>query len=252
MAHALGTDRTHLLARLKEPLSALPAKRFRRYLDRRLKREPAAYILGHKEFFELDFEVTKAALIPRPESEALVELTLMFAKERRDPLTVADIGTGCGAIGLSIANALPDSRVILTDTSKRALALARRNAERFGLAGRVDLRQGSLLEPITERVDVIVANLPYVPTEEWRALPPELGQHEPKMAFDGGADGLRLIRRFLADAPSRLNPGGALFEEIADDQAEAVLTLVERYFGDAASEARKDLANLDRIVCIYT
>lgn len=252
LAHALGNDRTRLLARLSERLAASVERRFRRFLDRRLAHEPTAYILGHKEFFALDFEVTRAALIPRPETEMLVELVLLFARERDEALTIADIGTGCGTIAVSLAHALPRSRVIATDTSKRALALARRNAERHGVANRLDFRHGSVLTPLSATVDVIVTNLPYVRTDEWRALPPELADHEPRMAFDGGPDGLRLIRRLLRDAPAHLNPHGALFAEISDHQAEAVLALVERAFPGASSESRKDLANLDRVLTVYT
>lgn len=254
LAHALVTDRTHLLASLPDPLPPAAARKFRRYLDRRLQREPTAYILGHKEFYQLDFEVTPAALIPRPETEMLVELVLLFAEEHpgRD-LTVADIGTGSGAIAVSIAHAVPDARVIATDISKRALALASRNSERHGVTDRIDFRYGSVLAPIArQEADIIVTNLPYVPTEQWRALPPELTDNEPRVAFDGGDDGLDLIRRLLRTAPSRLKAGGALFAELDHEQAPAVLALVERYFPNAAAEARKDLANLDRILCVYT
>jgi release factor glutamine methyltransferase len=254
LAHALGTDRTHLLADLRDPVPPGAARKFRGYIDRRLKREPTAYILGHKEFYQLDFEVTPAALIPRSETEMLVELVLLFAEEHPGrPLTVADIGTGSGAIAVSVAHALPDARVIATDISKRALALARRNAIRHGVADRIDLRHGSVLAPVGAiEVDIIVTNLPYVPTEQWRALPPELTENEPKVAFDGGADGLDLIRRLLRTAPGRLKPGGALFAEFDHEQATDILALVERYFPGSAAEARKDLANLDRILCVHT
>ncbi len=142
--------------------------------------------------------------------------------------------------------------MIATDISPEALDLARRNAERHAVANRIDFRQGDVLAPLDCEVDVIATNLPYVRTDEWRALPPELAEHEPRVAFDGGPDGLNLIRRLLRDAPSRLHPGGALFAEISYDQAEAVLPLVEHAFPGASSAARKDLADLDRVLCVYT
>lgn len=252
LMHATGFDRAQIYARLGDELPSAQVDAFAAYVQRRLAHEPVAYIIGHKEFFELDFEVTRAALIPRPESEMLVELVLLFAQERGEDLTIADIGTGSGAIAVSLAHALPGSCVIATDVSPEALGLARRNAERHHVANRVDFRHGDVLDPLDGRVDVIVTNLPYVRTDEWHALPPELAQHEPRVAFDGGPDGLTLIRRMLRDAPSRLRPGGALFAEISDDQGEAVLALVEQAFPGASSESRKDLANLDRVLCVYT
>ncbi len=252
LMHATGLDRARVYERLGDELPAGQAEAFRGYVQRRLAHEPTPYITGHKEFFALDFEVTPAALIPRPESEMLVELVLLFAQGRDEAMTIADIGTGSGAIAVSLAHALPGSRVIATDVSPEALDLARRNAERHNVANRVDFRRGDVLAPLDGPVDVIVTNLPYVRTDEWRALPPELAEHEPRVAFDGGPDGLTLIRRLLRDAPSQLRPGGALFAEISDHQGEAVLALVEEAFPGASSESRKDLANLDRVLCVYT
>ena len=250
LMHATGMDRTHLYQRLEGGLTPVQVEAFQEYVQRRLAHEPVPYITGHKEFFALDFEVTPAALIPRPESEMLVELVLLFAQERGEATTIADIGTGSGAIAVSLAHALPGSRVIATDVSAEALDLARRNAERHGVANRIDFRHGDVLAPLDGQVDVIVTNLPYVRTDEWRALPPELAEHEPRVAFDGGPDGLTLIRRLLRDAPSRLRPGGALFAEISYEQGEAVLALVEEAFPGASSESRKDLANLDRVLVV--
>ncbi|HSP54360.1 MAG TPA: peptide chain release factor N(5)-glutamine methyltransferase [Dehalococcoidia bacterium] len=252
LMHAAGLDRAQLYARLEDALPPDQARAFASFVDRRLAHEPVPYITGHKEFFALDFEVTPAALIPRPESEMLVELVLLFAEKIDPAALIADIGTGSGAIAVSLAHALPNASVIATDVSAQALDLARRNAERHGVADRIDFRCGDVLAPLDGPVDVIVTNLPYVRTDEWRSLPPELAEHEPRIAFDGGADGLILIRRLLRDAPSRLRPGGALFAEISYEQGEAVLALVEEAFPGASSESRKDLANLDRVLCVYT
>ncbi len=250
LMHATGLGRAQIYSRLEDELPPEKAEAFAACVQRRLTHEPVPYITGHREFFGLEFEVTPAALIPRPESEMLVELVLLFAESRAAPLTIADIGTGSGAIAVSLSHALPTASVIATDISPEALDLARRNAERHCVANRIDFRCGDVLSPLDGPVDVIVTNLPYVRTDEWRALPPELAEHEPRVAFDGGPDGLTLIRRLLRDAPSRLRPGGALFAEISDDQAEEVLALVEQSFPEASAESRKDLANLDRILCV--
>ena len=252
LMHATGLDRAGIYGRLADDLPPEQSAAFQSYVERRLLHEPVPYITGHREFFGLDFEVTPAALIPRPETETLVELVLLFAQERGEALTIADIGTGSGAIAVSLAHTLPGSRVIATDISPEALNLARCNAERHAVANQIDFRQGDVLTPLDCEVDVIATNLPYVRTDEWRALPPELAEHEPRVAFDGGPDGLDLIRRLLRDAPSRLRRGGALFAEISYEQAEAALSLVEQAFPGASSAARKDLANLDRVLCVYT
>ncbi|MDO8615382.1 MAG: peptide chain release factor N(5)-glutamine methyltransferase [Dehalococcoidia bacterium] len=266
LRHVLRLDRVHLYQRLHDRLTPGAERRYRRLLDRRLSHEPTPYILGRKEFFGLDFEVSPAAIIPRPETEVLVELALAFARERfagRD-FTLADIGAGCGAIAVAIAHELPNARVIAIDVSKRALALARRNAERHGVAGRIDFRHGSLLAPLTahpepkpggsrdssRRADIIAANLPYVRTADWQRLPPEIREHEPRSGLDGGPDGLRLVRRLLARAPAYLAPAGALFAEIGDDQGAAAIEAAQAAFPEAEIAVARDLTGRDRVLVI--
>ncbi len=254
LRHCLKLDRAGIYRRLDEELSAEQEQCYRQLVRRRLTHEPTAYILGHKEFFGLDFEVTPAAIIPRPETELLVELAIAFARLRTHgaPLTIADIGTGCGAIAVSIAHALAGAHVIATDVSADALALAARNAERHGVSDRIDFRCGDLLAPLDARVDLVVANLPYVRTEDWLALPPEIRDHEPRDGLDGGRDGLQVIGRLLEQAPGCLAPGGLLLAEIGDRQGRAVARLAHKAFPRAIIDVRADLAGRDRVLVVRT
>ena len=277
LAHALGTDRTHLYQRLPEPLPPDAATAFDALLRRRLAREPVPYITGRKEFFGLEFEVTPAAIVPRPETETLVELVLAFCASRTagDRLRIADVGVGCGAIAVALAVSLPQAEVIAVDLSADALALARRNAERHGVAERIEFREGDMLAPLaahpepvegpahpepkpgvsrgsSRRVDVIAANLPYVRSADFEASPPEIREHEPRLGLDGGHDGLRLIGRLLRDAPAYLKPGGALFAEIGEEQGEVARALAVGCFPAARIEVKQDLSGLDRVLVVRT
>jgi release factor glutamine methyltransferase len=254
LAHALKTDRTHLYQRLHEELPRNAAKTFEALLQRRLAHEPTAYILGRKEFYGLEMEVTPAAIIPRPETETLVELVLEFVgtREAAHETQVVDVGVGCGAVAIALAVNLPEAEIVATDISPEALALARRNAERHGVAARIRFLEGDLLEPLDAPVDVIAANLPYVRTGDFEAAPPEIRQHEPLLGLDGGPDGLRIIERLLRDAPDRLRPGGALFIEIGEEQGEAARRLAAEAFPQARIEVRQDLSGLDRVLAVRT
>ena len=270
LAHALNTDRTHLYQRLREALPDDAVNAFEALLQRRLAHEPTAYILGRKEFYGLDFDVTPAAIIPRPETETLVELVLEFvaAREAEHETRVVDVGAGCGAVAVALAANLPQAGIIATDVSPQALALARRNAERHQVAERIRFLEGDLLEPLqgsahpepkpggsrdsSRRVDVIAANLPYVRTGDFEAAPPEIRDHEPRLGLDGGPDGLRLIERLLRQAPARLESGGALFIEIGEEQGEAARRLALESFPQARIEVKKDLSGLDRVLVVRT
>lgn len=254
LCHALSIDRAHLYQRLRDELNRESDRAFQRLLERRLAHEPAAYILGRKEFYGLEFEVTPAAIIPRPETEILVEAVLAFARSLApDPIRVADVGTGGGAIAVALAANLPPAvQLIALDSSREALALAHRNAERHRLADRIEFLRGDLLAPLPSPVDAIVANLPYVTTAAWEALPPESRDHEPRPGLDGGPDGLRLIERLLRQTPPYLRPGGGLFAEIGDEQGAAAAALAREAFPDARVEVRPDLAGLDRVLAVLT
>jgi len=272
LAHALGSDRTHLYQRLTEELPP-DAAAFEALLRRRLAHEPVPYITGRREFYGLEFEVTPAAIIPRPETETLIELVLGFAGQRGLATPrIADVGVGCGAIAVTLAVSLPRAEIIAVDLSTDALALARRNAERHGVAARIDFREGDLLAPLaghpepverpepkpggsrgsSRSVDVIAANLPYVRSGDFEAGPPEIREHEPRLGLDGGPDGLRLIERLLRDAPAYLRAGGGLFAEIGEDQGEAARALAQSCFPQAQIEVRKDLSGLDRVLVVGT
>ena len=254
LMHAIKTDRVHLYQRLQDELPARASDYYQRLLDRRLVHEPTPYIVGHKEFFGMEFEVTRAALIPRPETETLVELIIAFARERYGDsrFTAVDVGTGSGVIAIALASELPNARVIATDVSKRATAVARRNAERHDVATRIEFVDGDTLQPVEGRAEIIAANLPYVTTEDWLAAPPEIREWEPRRALDAGVDGLRCIRRLFRQAPQKLARNGALFAEIGDRQGAAARSLAAEAFPEAEVEVRPDLAGRDRVICVYS
>jgi len=251
--HALKTDRVHLYEGLQDELPVRTGGYYRRLLDRRRAHEPTPYIVGHKEFFGMDYEVTRSTLIPRPETETLVELAIEFARNRYadNRFTAVDVGSGSGAIAIALACELPNARIIATDVSRRAMAVACRNAERHGVAARIEFVEGDTLLPIEGRTDVIAANLPYVTTDDWLATPPEIREWEPRSALDGGADGLRYIRRLFQQAPGKLARNGALFAEIGDHQGATARSLAEEAFPAAEVDVRPDLAGRDRVICVY-
>jgi release factor glutamine methyltransferase len=251
LRHALDLDRAHLYARLQEDLSPGDQAAFHSLLTRRLAHEPAAYIVGQREFYGLDLETTPAALIPRPETELLVEKAIACACHHERPLIV-DVGTGNGAIAVALAVHLPQAALVAIDVSREALALAVRNAQRHGVENRISFLQADLLAPLAQPADIMAANLPYVCSADWEALPPEIGEHEPRAALDGGPDGLREIERLLEQAPSRLRPGGSLLVELGPPQAVAALVLARRRFPGAAARILPDAAGLDRLLAIDT
>jgi release factor glutamine methyltransferase len=253
LRHALVVSREQLYLRLANSLTETQVRSFEALVRRRLSHEPMAYITGKREFFGLEFEVTPAALIPRPETETLVEAVIEFCPRIHDgPITMADVGVGCGTIGVSLAHSLPAVRVIAIDQAADALALARRNAEKHRVTEGIDFREGDLLAPLTEPVDVIAANLPYVRRADWEALPPEIRDWEPRLALDGGEDGLRVIERLLREAPRHLAPSGALFAEIGDDQGPAAMGMARDAFPNGSVEVIQDLAHRDRVLVVRT
>lgn len=248
LRHLLGLDRAQLYLRLKEEFPAAESTPFQALLERRLRGEPTAYITGRKEFFGLDFYVDQRVLIPRPETEVLVEKALEFA-QGRSLLLIADIGTGCGAIAIALALHLPQARVYATDLSAAALEVAALNCERYGLTPRIALLRGHLLDPLPEAVDLIVANLPYVKKGEMAGLSPEV-RHEPREALFGGSSGLKWIRDLLAGAGAKLRQGGGLLLEVAPDQAGKVASLARRHFPGARIEIVPDLSGHGRLVSL--
>ena len=255
--HVLSLDRAGFFERLQDPLAEADEAQYEAVIQRRLSSEPTAYIVGHREFYGLDFELTTATLIPRPETEHVVEAALDIARDRLQSLAtgvsrIVELGTGCGAVAITLIRELPSAELCATDISGEALEVARRNAGRYGVLDRIDFRHGDLLEPLDRPVDLIVANLPYVTYDDWVGLPPELRDHEPRIAFEGGADGMDLIRRLLLQAPAYLRPGGAICLEFGTDQAEPLKDAALESFADASFEVRNDLAGLPRVLVIQT
>lgn len=253
MMHVLGVSRAKLYASLEDELAADDEKRFRSLLERRLKGEPAAYITGTREFYGLEFQVDRRVLIPRPESEMLVEAAIELAEEGFT--LFADVGTGSGALAVSLAVNLPEAIVYALDISCEALEVAAINANRHGVADRVHLMHGNLLEPLPEPVDVIVANLPYVRTGDLPAV--NTDGFEPRLALDGGEDGLDVIRRLVgqvisgrARGRSLLREAGALLLEIGIDEDQFVLDLLEHSFPASRVSVREDLAGIPRVVTV--
>lgn len=246
LAHTLGWSRARLLAEGAAPLAPEHGRRFAALVARRAALEPVAYLVGAREFYGLPLEVTPDVLVPRPETELLVEAALERARGRAG-LRIADIGTGSGAIAVALAAHLPAARIDAVDLSPAALAVAARNAARHGVAARVRLLQGDLLAPLEQPVDLLVSNPPYTLLAE---IDEGVRRHEPHLALDGGPDGLALYRRLLAQAPPLLRPGGALLLEIGAAQGPAVSALARQHFPAAQVRVAQDLAGLDRIVTI--
>jgi len=249
LAHALGTTRAQLHAHPQRELSSAELASYRQLVERRAQREPVAYIVGHKEFYGLDLFVDNRVLIPRPETELLVERSIGIARAQ-GLFLIADVGTGSGAIAVSLALHLPQALVYATDASPGALEVAACNCRCHGVEGRVRLLQGHLLEPLLEPIDLIVANLPYVSQAELAQLPPEIGRYEPREALSGGPDGLDHIRRLLAQAGRYLRLPGVILLEIGATQGKAVTALARCHFPAAKVEIAKDYAGLDRVVMV--
>ncbi|MEF9427320.1 MAG: peptide chain release factor N(5)-glutamine methyltransferase [Candidatus Mariimomonas ferrooxydans] len=221
-------------------------------LERRIKGEPFAYISNQREFFGLSFYVDNRVLIPRPETELLVETTLELIKSKYPaqlPVTV-DVGTGSGAIAVSLASRLQNHRIYATDISPDALEVARINCSRHQVCCRVTLLEGNLLEPLPEPVDIVVANLPYIPQSMYKSLGPEILNFEPPVALNGGENGLSYIFEIMEQSRTRLKPGASLLLEIGDEQAGEVMNRAHSVFPRAGISVLRDLADRNRTILI--
>ena len=253
LRHALACSRESLLLALDTDISASTQHHSDSMVDRRASGEPSAYITGHKEFYGLDFKVDPRALIPRPETELLVEMALDFASRRATGgkgLNIVDVGTGCGAIAIALAHHLPQATVIATDISPDALQLACENAARHDVQDRVTLLHADLLISVPQPIDILVSNPPYIPSADIPNLAREIANHEPRLALDGGPDGMSVIDRLIEQAKDNLSPSGAMFIEIGWDQGEVAISHARHLWPDAQASITPDLAGLDRILSI--
>jgi release factor glutamine methyltransferase len=241
LAAASGWDRAALTADPDAGVEPAPARRFGEMVRRRVRREPVAYILGRKGFRRIELAVDRRVLIPRPETELLVEVALELRPGR-----VLDVGTGSGAVALAVADELPEAKIVATDTSAPALDLARENAARLGLAERVAFEQASLPAGGGE-FDLLVANLPYVSEAEYRMLQPEISRYEPREAVVAGPTGLEAIQGLLGDLAAGAVEARVLALEVGAGQAGPVAELIARE-GYRSAEARRDLAGVERVV----
>lgn len=247
LAHVLGVTRAYLYAHPERCITVEEEAAWQQALARRLRREPLAYIVGSRGFYGLELAVDRRVLVPRPETEMIVERVLAFAAER--PVrTVWDVGTGSGALALAIAWNLRQAQVVGADVSREALRVAAENRRRLGLEGRVELVQSDLLAEARGPIDVLVANLPYLRTEEYLGAMPEVAQHEPRLALDGGPSGLVLVKRLLAQAAALTPQPALLLLEIGAEQGPDAVALVRACFPDRPVALRRDLAGLDRVV----
>jgi release factor glutamine methyltransferase len=245
LRHTMKISRVQLYLDLNLDLSSEQEKVFWQLIERRLSHEPFAYILGQREFYGLNFHVDSSVLIPRPESELLVEQALKLV-QRYTILTIADVGTGCGAIAITLALNLPRTKIYATDISFSALKVALSNCQQHRVADRVCLLAGDILSPLPEPVDLIVANLPYVRESEI-----SLVNFEPLLALSGGSDGLEKIRQLCHQAGDKLRSGGFMLLEIGQGQERAVTTLLYSLFPTAEIEVIPDLSGIDRLISLH-
>ncbi len=270
LAFVLGFTRAQLYTYPERPLTEGERQQFEALVERRFKHEPVAYLVGEKSFYGLEFAVDASVLIPRPETELLVDLALELvaqsSQQRQQAknsnghgpaqpprrFSIADVGTGSGAIAISIVRRTKGAHVFALDISRPALGLARGNARRHNLSDCLTFLYGDLLRPLPAPVDLIIANLPYVALSEWDDLTPDIAEFEPSLALLGGSDGLDIIRRLLAQAPDYLRPAGTILLEIGSGQGIDVAGLARKSFPGAFIEVIADYGLHDRIVRIQT
>ncbi len=249
LRHALGWSRESLLSRLHEPVPAEASGHFFQLIERRRGRVPVQYLVGSQEFYGLSLRVTPAVLIPRPETEGIVDEAIRVLADTPRP-RIVDVGCGSGCIAIALAHTLPEAELLAIDASSAALAVARENSLVHGVAERIEFLEGDLLEPIqgmSGKIDAIVSNPPYVPNDELGTLEPEVVDHEPRPALSGGKDGLCVIERLLPAVDETLRSGGFLCMEIGHDQDERVRELIQH---TSLNHVRTvaDLGGIPRIV----
>lgn len=244
VAHYLDKPRTWIIAHPEVRLNSTQFDNIIQAADRLSQDEPLPYVIGHWEFYGLDFQLTPDVLIPRPETELLVERSLDWLRLHPHRRKAVDVGTGSGCIGIAVAKNIPDLQLLLSDISAKALGVARTNAQKFGLLERLEFIQSDLLDQVIGPFDLILANLPYIPTQAMMGLP--VSKREPHLALDGGTSGTELINRLLDQATRQLISGGLMLLEIESSQGNEVKTLAEAYFSASRVQILPDLSGRDR------
>jgi release factor glutamine methyltransferase len=249
LAHVFGCRPIEVLARYDDEPTDAERKRFRELIQRRVEGCPVAYLVGSKDFYLLSFEVSPAVLIPRPDTETLVQAAIEFLKGKPTP-AVLDLGTGSGCVAVSVAHSVKAARVTAVDVSPDAAEVAEKNAAKHGLSGRVSVLVGDLFAPLPAdaKYDLIVSNPPYIPRSEIDTLDRGVKEYEPRLALDGGPDGLAFYRRIAAEAGRRLNPGGAVMVEVGWTQEPAVRGIFGEASGLAMRESLQDMGKRWRVV----
>lgn len=252
LGHTLGVDRIYILTKTDEQIDSHQYETYLALIYRRAQGEPLQYLTGHQEFYGLDFKVTADVLIPRPETEFLVERVIQLARESTGAPLIADIGTGSGCIAVSVAASVPDARIIATDISATALDVAKENAQSHRVEGRIEFLEGDLLGSIAEqcfegKIDIIASNPPYVPVEIRENLQREVRDWEPDVALYGGQGGMNFYRRLLAESPVYLKPGGFLVCEIGYSQVNDIREMVDAAVWDLI-DVTEDLQGIPRVM----
>ena len=248
--HVLGIDRATFFRDLEEPVTDSDRQHLDDLVVRRLRREPLNYITGFREFYGLSFEVSDSVLIPRQETELLVETVISLARSRpKHEIKICDVGTGSGAIAISLAVNLPFAEITAIDISQSALDIADANRRTHGVYNRVALRRGNLLEPVDFKPEIIVSNPPYIPMGDLSLLQPEI-QYEPRVARDGGTDGLELIRGLLSQSLDKVSSTGAILFEIDSSQENSARILAREYFPNSHISVLDDLTGSSRAILI--
>lgn len=254
LGHALGLGKAEIFARPERIITAEELALLEVLAGRRLKREPSAYILQHKEFFGLDIFVDRRVLIPRPETEILVESAIEFARsyiaDNKKAITIVDVGTGSGAIAIALARNIPGSLIYAADISAAALEVAAVNIAVYKLAERIITVQSDLLQQINAGVDIITANLPYIPQSGMRLLQPEIADYEPDLALEGGVRGTEFIIGLLGQVSGKIKSRGAVFLEIGEGQEDDIIPVIARRLPGSRVTLIKDLAGIQRVIKI--
>jgi len=254
LAHVLNTSKTGLYLSLHNYVTEQKRTLLQELLGRRIKGEPVAYLLGRKEFWSVTFKVSPAVLIPRPQTETLIEGALKVYPAESSP-SVLEIGTGSGAIAIALATELPKASIIATDISAHALSVAEKNAAANGVSSSITFVEGELFAPVEAKgtsFDLIISNPPYIPTEEIPLLPPGIRDYEPRVALDGGSDGLESYRKLVEQSHDYLKPGGCLILEVGSGQSEEVCIIISQTVGFSPPETLRDLSNIERAIKTFS